>query len=98
VSVSTTDGKPATGLAASNFAISDMASLNHAFPSLRTINKLSEGPDGFYIIQLNGNPAQPTLPPGHYVFAVVVSRTISRGRGLKRVNNGQTVAVGDLPG
>jgi hypothetical protein len=35
---------------------------------------------------------QPTLPPGHYVFGVVVSTGTKRS-----LSSGQTVAVGDLP-
>ena len=85
------NGQPTTGLKLQNFKIAQLASLNHASVNLREVDKVSEGPDGFYTIQLK--PSEPpTLPPGHYVFAVAVTA------GTKRAaQRGQTVAVGDLP-
>ena len=86
------DGTPTTGLKPSNFKIAHLASLNHASVLLREIAKVSEGPDGFYTIQLKPWKPQPTLPPGHYVFAVAVTAGTRRAP-----HRGQTVAVGDLP-
>ena len=86
------DGKPVGKLKPDNFKIAHLASLNHASVLVREISKVSEGPDGFYTIQLKPWEPQPTLPPGHYVFAVAVTA------GTKRApHRGQTVAVGDLP-
>jgi len=86
------DGQPTTGLKASNFKIAHLASLNHASVLAREIDKVSEGPAGFYTIQLKPWEPQPTLPPGHYVFAVAVAQEARAA-----VGHGQTVAVGDLP-
>jgi hypothetical protein len=86
------DGKPTTGLKAKNFTIAHLASLNHASVLVRQIDKVSEGPDGFYTITLRPWQPQPTLPPGHYVFAVAVAVGAEATGG-----RGQTVAVGDLP-
>ncbi len=86
------DGQPTTGLKPQNFKIAQLASLNHASVNVREVDKVSEGPEGFYTIQLKPWEPQPTLPPGHYVFAVAVTA------GTKRAaQRGQTVAVGDLP-
>ena len=86
------DGKPVTGLKAANFKIAHIASLNHAAALEREVDKVTEGPDGFYIVSLKPWAPQPTLPAGHYVLGVAVSagpRTAPR--------YGQTVAVGDIP-
>jgi hypothetical protein len=85
------DGLPTTGLKPQNFKIAHLASANHASVDVREVDNVSEGPDGFYIIQLK--PSQPpTLSPGHYVFAVAVTA------GTKTAaQHGQTVSVGDLP-
>jgi hypothetical protein len=93
VSVSDLDGKPVKDLAPGSFKISHLASLNHAGASARTVDKVTEGPDGFYIVTLKPKKEQPNLPPGHYVFAVAVKKTFGRGAS----DQGQTVAVGDLP-
>jgi hypothetical protein len=53
---------------------------------------VTEGPDGFYIVQLKPWAPQPTLPAGHYVFGVAVS---AGPRTAPRV--GQTVAWGEIP-
>ncbi|TAI47314.1 hypothetical protein [Flagellimonas allohymeniacidonis] len=63
-------GKPVKNLTKTNFGIYHMASLNHANKHQREIKKVTEGPSGFYIIQLKKWEYQPDLPPGHYVFAV----------------------------
>ena len=87
-----TDGTPTTGLTAKSFTIAHLASLNHAAASVRAVKKVTEGPPGFYIGQLKPSDVQPTLPPGHYVFAVAVTA------GTKREPHaGQAVATGDLP-
>jgi hypothetical protein len=88
VSVSSADGKPVKGLKITNFKISMIASLNHAFASNRPVSKLTEAPDGFYVVQLKKNEVQPTLPKGHYVLGVIVT--------YGKSNNGQTVATGDM--
>ena len=86
------DGKPVTALKGPNFRIAHLASLNHASALERDVDKVTEGPDGFYIVQLKPWAPQPTLPAGHYVFGVAVSagpRTSPR--------YGQTVAWGEIP-
>ena len=88
VSVTSADGEPVTGLKTSNFKVHLLASLNHASVNPRPVSKVSEGPNGFYTVQLKKNDVQPTLPAGHYVFAV----SVTSGK-----NKGQTVAVGDIP-
>jgi len=93
VSVSAADdGKPIGSLKPANFTIAHLASLNHASVLVREVSKVSEGPDGFYTVELKPWEPQPTLPDGHYVFAVAVTA------GTKRApHHGQTVAVGDIP-
>ncbi len=88
VSVTSTAGIPKKGLKPENFLVAHMASLNHAGANQRTVTKATEGPGGFYILELKPSPSQPTLPPGHYVFAVAVSAS---------ADSGQTVAAGDIP-
>ena len=86
------DGKPVTGLKPPSFKVAQLASLNHAAALEREVDKVTEGPDGFYIVTLKPWAPQPTLPAGHYVLGVAVSagpRTAPR--------NGQTVAWGDIP-
>ena len=39
------------------------------------MTKATEGPNGFYILELKPEGYQPDLPPGHYVFAVAVGET-----------------------
>ena len=90
VSVSSADGKPVGGLGISAFKVGHLASLNHASPNDRPVAKASEGPAGFYTLQLAPNKVQPNLPNGHYVFSVVVAA------GRNASNHGQTVAVGDM--
>lgn len=97
VSVSDADGTPVTGLKAASFKIHHMASLNHAGENQRTVDKVTEAPDGFYIVTLKPSAAQPNLPPGHYVFAVRVARTRKRGEPADVAGTGQVVAWGDLP-
>lgn len=89
VSVSGSDGHPVAGLGAGNFKIAHLASFNHASPNNRPVASASEGPAGFYIVQLAKNTVQPTLPNGHYVFAVSVSAN-------HNTDHGQTVATGDM--
>ena len=93
VSVSdATTGAPTTGLKPPNFLIAHLASLNHAAELDRTVSSVKEGPPGFYIVQLAPWAPQPTLPAGHYVFAVAVNA------GTKaKPTNGQTVAWGAIP-
>ena len=88
VSVTSADGEPSTGLKASNFKVHQLASLNHASVNPRPVSKVTEGPNGFYTIQLKKNDVQPTLPSGHYVLGV----TVTAGK-----NKGQTVTTGDIP-
>jgi hypothetical protein len=88
VSVTDADGKPVKGLKVANFKIYMMASLNHAFANNRPVSKVTESPDGFYIVQLKPNKVQPTLPNGHYVLGVIVTSG--------KTNNGQTVTTGDM--
>jgi hypothetical protein len=90
VSVSGADGKPVAGLGPGAFKVGHLASLNHASPHNRPVAKASEGPAGFYTLQLAKNDVQPTLPNGHYVFSVAVAA------GRNASNHGQTVAVGDM--
>ena len=89
VSVSSTDGQPVAGLGAGNFKIAHLASLNHASPNNRPVANASEGPAGFYTVQLTKNTVQPTLPNGHYVFAVAVNAS-------HNTDHGQTIATGDM--
>jgi hypothetical protein len=94
VSVSSAaDGTPVTNLKAKNFHVYQLASLNHASVNERTVGQITEGPDGFYTVQLVPAEFQPQLPPGHYVFGVVVKTS---GRRRQDIHHGQTVAVGDL--
>lgn len=97
VSVSDTEGLPTKGLKAAAFQIHHMASLNHAGAFQRAVDKVTEAPEGFYIVTLKPAEAQPTLPPGHYVFAVAVRQSRRRGGESVLANQGQTVATGDLP-
>ena len=87
VSVTSADGDPAIGLKASSFKVYVLASLNHASVNPRPVSKVTEGPNGFYTIQLKKNTVQPTLPQGHYVLGVIVTS----GK-----NKGQTVTTGDI--
>jgi hypothetical protein len=101
VSVSTeSDGAPVAKLAAKNFRVHHLASLNHAFPNERDVTAAKEGPAGFYTLTLAPKEYQPELPPGHYVFAVAV-QTFSEKRPKSGPatpkDQGQTIAVGDLP-
>lgn len=88
VSVTSAAGVPTKGLKPDNFNVAHLASLNHAGANPRVVTKVTEDPAGFYILELKPNPAQPTLPPGHYVFAVAVAT---------KADHGQTVAAGDIP-
>jgi hypothetical protein len=97
VSVTDSAGTPVAGLKAASFKIHHMASLNHAGENQRTIDKVTEAPDGFYIITLKPSASQPNLPPGHYVFAVRVMRSRKRGEPAGTAGTGQVVAWGDLP-
>jgi len=94
------DGAPVAALKPKNFAVYHLASLNHAFPTERDVTEAKEGPAGFYTLILKPKEYQPELPPGHYVFAVAV-KTFSEKRpksGPAPVKDqGQTIAVGDLP-
>jgi hypothetical protein len=94
VSVTSADGKPVKNLKPGNFTVHDLASFNHASVKSRSIAKATQGPDGFYTLQLSPDEVQPTLPPGHYVFAVGVNGLARKGA---TPAHGQTVAVGDLP-
>jgi len=108
VSVSSeSDSKPIEKLKAKDFSIHHLASLNHAGASKRTVDKVKEGPKGFYIITLKPKKYQPQLPPGHYVFAVsvkksypvisVIGTTPRKSSTSTKFDYGQTIAVGDLP-
>ena len=88
LSVTSAAGVPTQGLKPDNFNVAHLASLNHAGANPRVVTKVTENPDGFYILELKPNPAQPTLSPGHYVFGVAV---------IAKTDHGQTVAVGDIP-
>jgi len=88
VSVTSDAGVPSQGLKPANFNVAHLASLNHASANPRVVTKATESPAGFYILELKPSSAQPTLPPGHYVFAVAVTAKTDRG---------QTVATGDIP-
>ena len=88
LSVTSAAGAPTQGLKPDNFNVAHLASLNHAGANPRVVTKATEGPAGFYILELKPNPAQPTLSPGHYVFGVAV---------IAKTDHGQTVAVGDIP-
>ena|SRR5215510_5000619 len=89
VSVSSADGQPIGGLGVASFKVGHLASLNHASPNNRPVAKASEGPAGFYTLQLLKDSVQPTLPTGHYVLSVSVTAN-------KNADHGQTVAVGDM--
>lgn len=99
VSVSTdAGGVPKKKLKPTNFEIYHLASLNHASVLERPVAEAKEGPDGFYTLTLKPNQAQPSLPPGHYVFAVVVHSPALVRKGQPPAEDaGQTVAVGDIP-
>ena len=88
VSVTSAAGEPVKGLKISNFKVHMLASLNHASVKPRPVKTASEGPNGFYTLQLKKNDVQPTFPTGHYVFGVAVTSGKDKG---------QTVATGDLP-
>lgn len=88
VSVTSVEGVPTQGLKPANFNVAHLASLNHAGANGRVVAKVTEAPPGFYIVELKPNPIQPTLPPGHYVFAVSVTA---------KTDQGHTVAAGDIP-
>jgi hypothetical protein len=88
VSVTSAEGVPTQGLKPANFNVAHLASLNHAGANPRVVTKATEAPAGFYILELKPNAAQPTLPPGHYVFGVAVTA---------KTDHGQTVAAGDIP-
>jgi hypothetical protein len=94
VSVTLADGRPVKNLKPGNFNVHHLASLNHASVKARSTAKATEGPDGFYTLQLSPDKVQPTLPHGHYVFAVGVNGLARAGAAPA---HGQTVAVGDLP-
>ncbi|HEY9046075.1 MAG TPA: hypothetical protein VIN08_09270 [Ohtaekwangia sp.] len=89
VSVTSFDGAPAVGLKPSNFKVYMLASLNHASVDQRTISKATEGPGGFYTLQLKKRVSQPKLPAGHYVLGV----TVTSGK----TDKGQTTATGNIP-
>jgi hypothetical protein len=97
VSVIDTDGKPVAGLKAASFKVHHLASLNHAGANPRTVDKVTEAPEGCYIVTLKPSTTQPNLPPGHYVFAVRVIRTRKRGEPADMAAQGQVIAWGDLP-
>ena len=88
LSVTSAAGAPTQGLKPDNFNVAHLASLNHAGANPRVVTKATEGPAGFYILELKPSSAQPTLPPGHYVFGVAVTA---------KTDHGQTVAAGDIP-
>ena len=88
VSVTSDTGVPTKGLKSDNFEVVQLASLNHAGANQRVVTKVTESPAGFYILELKPNAVQPTLPPGHYVFAVAVTA---------KTDHGQTVAADDIP-
>ena len=88
VSVTSDTGVPTKGLKPDNFEVVHLASLNHAGANQRVVTKATESPAGFYILELKPNTAQPTLPPGHYVFGVAVAANTGLG---------QTLASGNIP-
>ena len=94
------DGAPVQNLGPKNFRVHHLASLNHAFPNERNVTQAKEGPSGFYTLTLEPKEYQPELPPGHYVFAVAVRTFFDKrpkgGPGTPK-DQGQTIAVGDLP-
>src|SRR5262245_26099086 len=88
VSVTSVEGVPTQGLKPTNLNITQLSSLKNAGANGRVVAKATEAPTGFYILELKPNSVQPTLPPGHYVFAVTVTA---------KTDHGQTVAAGDIP-
>lgn len=88
LSVTSAAGAPTQGLKPDNFNVAHLASLNHAGANQRVVTKVTESPAGFYILELKPNAVQPTLPPGHYVFAVAAAANAGLG---------QTIASGDIP-
>lgn len=94
VSVSDQEGQPIGGLGKGNFEVHHQASFNHAGDEERVVSKVTEGPKGFYRVQLEKDKVQPDLPPGRYVFAVIVKNP---DRPAGTTHRGQTVAVGVLP-
>lgn len=89
VSVSAADGQAVAGLGAGSFKVGHLASLNHASPNNRPVAQASEGPAGFYTLQLTKNEVQPTLSNGHYVFSVAVTTN-------QNTEHGQCVATGNM--
>ena len=53
VSVTSAAGVPTQGLKPDNFNVAHLASLNHAGANPRVVTKATEGPAGFYILDLN---------------------------------------------
>lgn len=94
VSVSDGEGQPVTDLGKGHFEIHHQASLNHASDKKRVVSKATEGPAGFYRVQLEDDKVQPDLPPGRYVFAVMVKKP---DRPAGTTHRGQTLAVAKLP-
>lgn len=94
VSVTTHDGQPVTGLKPANFQVHHLASLNHASVNDRNVTEAKEGPAGFYTLKLQPESFQPDLPPGRYVFAVGVSRTLHPNG---KPQSGQAIALGEIP-
>lgn len=94
------DGAPVGKLTPKNFSVHHLASLNHAYPTERDVTEAKEGPAGFYTLLLKPKEYQPELPPGHYVFAVAVKTFFDKrpkGGPATPKDQGQTIAVGDLP-
>lgn len=92
------DGQPTTGLKAKNFIVTHLVSLDPPpgpegwleALSLGKVDKVKEGPPGFYIVNLKHPGALSTLPPGHYAIGVAV--TTYSGRVGAATHHGQTLA------
>jgi hypothetical protein len=95
VSVTTADGVPVKKLTPVHFKVNELADINHSAVTARSVTKVREGPDGFYMLMLAEREPILTVPnrPFRVIFAVSVT-------GLARVggtgDHGQTVALGDL--
>jgi len=89
VSVTDADGGPVFRLKPANFLVAHLASFNHAGANPRPVKSATEGPDGFYILQLKTkNKVQSQLPAGHYVFRGCRQRSQIERRACQ---TGQTV-------
>jgi hypothetical protein len=85
------DGLPRSGLAATNFDVVSVASVEDTAPRQQLIAQVGEGPAGIYQLALEGDDQPSTLVPRTIIFAITVSGDIESGWADDR---GQTITVG----